>query len=236
MSDSHQESDMNYHDMMRAVAGRTGLTRRGADQAVLTTLTVLAESVSAQETRDLLAQLPKSFRDRVPVSGEKLAMRPIEFIARVADLNENASLDETEAQVRAVFATLSDAVNRGEMNDIAQELGADFDDLLGRRARVSEPELDAEPDAEPDASPAHEPAWEPPSGNNEAQLPRRQPAATAPDAFPSDPTTEPLVHQPLAATVAKVALRAAIAVPRVLFGLVRLPAAAAVRVRRVAAR
>jgi len=218
---------MNYHDMMRAVAGRTGLTRRGADQAVLTTLTVLAESVSAQETRDLLAQLPKSLRERVPVSGEKLEMRPIEFIARVADLN-NASLDETEAQVRAVFATLSDAVNRGEMNDIAQELGADFDDLLGRRARASEPE--------PDASPTDESAPVPASASHEAQLPGPQPAATAPEVSPTDSTTQPPVHQPLPATVAKVALRTAIAVPRALFGLVRLPVAAAVRARRFAAR
>ena len=74
---------MNANEMLRTLAGATGLTRQQADDALIAGLTVLSEVVSAEETRDLLAQLPKSVRDRIPVSGTTLPMRPIEFVARV---------------------------------------------------------------------------------------------------------------------------------------------------------
>jgi uncharacterized protein (DUF2267 family) len=126
---------MDYNEMMRTVAGATGLTRRQADDAVVSTLTVLSEVVSADETRDLLAQLPKSVRDRVPVSGETLSMRPIEFIARVGDLATTPA-EDAERHVRVVFEVLTEAVNAGEMNDIADELGDDYAPLLGREDRL----------------------------------------------------------------------------------------------------
>ena len=126
---------MNYNDMMRTVAGTTALTRKQADEVVVSTLTVLSEVISADETRDLLAQLPKSIRDRVPVSAERLPMRPIEFVARVADLG-TLPVDAAERNVRAVFSVLTQAVNSGEINDIAEELGDEYADLLGRAARV----------------------------------------------------------------------------------------------------
>jgi len=127
---------VNYNEMMRLVVGRTGLTRRQADRAVVGTLTVLSEAISAKETKDLLAQLPKSLRDRVPVTSEVITMRPIEFIARVGELTEVTSSDAAEASVRAVFATFGEAVNAGEMNDIAEELGDEFAELLGRHVRA----------------------------------------------------------------------------------------------------
>ena len=132
--------DVNYNDMMRNVAGSTGLTRKQADEAVVTTLTILAETISADETRDLLAQLPKSIRERVPVSGTTLEMRPIEFLARVADLTANATDVDAETRVRAVFSVLTQAVNSGEMNDIAEELGDAYADLLDRTDRIEREE------------------------------------------------------------------------------------------------
>jgi len=126
---------MNANDMLRTLAGSTGSTRRQADDVLIATLTVLSEVVSADETRDLLAQLPKSVRERVPVSGATLPMRPIEFVARVAELT-NATSEDAERDVRAVFEVLTTAVNAGEMNDIAAELGDEFAALLGREERV----------------------------------------------------------------------------------------------------
>jgi uncharacterized protein (DUF2267 family) len=122
---------VNYNDMTRMVAGRTALTKRRSDEVLVATLTVLSEAISPNETKDLLAQLPKSVRERVPVTGESIKMRPIEFVARVADLVESATVDEAEGYVRAVFATVYEAVNSGEMRDIADELGGEFVDLLG---------------------------------------------------------------------------------------------------------
>ncbi len=134
---------MNYNEMMRLIVGRTGLTRRRADGALTATMTVLSENLSAKETKDLLAQLPKSLRDRVPVTNDSLAMRPIEFFARVADLTETASLEAAETEVRAVFATLSEAVNVGEMRDVADELGPEFASLFSAEtASASEGQSD----------------------------------------------------------------------------------------------
>jgi uncharacterized protein (DUF2267 family) len=134
---------MNYNDLMRTVAGATGLTRRHADEAVINTLTVLAEAISPEETRDLLAQLPKSLRTRVPLNAQSISMRPIEFVARVADLGQ-VPMDAAERNTRAVFAVLTQAVNAGEMNDIAGELGDDFADLLGRAERLKRERSSAE--------------------------------------------------------------------------------------------
>jgi len=136
---------VNYNEMMRLVVGRTGLTRRQADEAVTGTLTVLAEALSAKETKDLLAQLPKSIRDRIPVSNEVLTLRPIEFVARVGELVGATSTDGAESQVRAVFATLLEAVNAGEMQDIAEELGPEYAELLDRPVRAVAPVTTGDP-------------------------------------------------------------------------------------------
>ena len=128
---------MNYNEMMRLVVGRAGLTRRQADRVVTGTLTVLAETLSAKETKDLLAQLPKSLRDRVPVTAEITPMRPIEFVARVAELSEATSIDAAETEVRAVFTTLDEAVNAGEMQDVLGELGPAYADLFDRPVRAA---------------------------------------------------------------------------------------------------
>src|SRR3954465_6705919 len=104
---------MNANEMLRTLAGATGSTRRQADDVLIATLTVLSEVVSADETRDLLAQLPKSMRERTRVRGAALPMRPIEFVARVADL-ATASGEDVERDVRAVFEVLAQAVNAGE--------------------------------------------------------------------------------------------------------------------------
>ncbi len=126
---------MNTNEMLRTVAGATGATRRQADDVLIATLTVLSEVVSAEETRDLLAQLPKAVRERIPVTGETLPMRPIEFVARVADLS-SVPTEDAELHVRAVFQVLTQAVNAGEMNDIAAELGDEYAELLGRQDRL----------------------------------------------------------------------------------------------------
>jgi uncharacterized protein (DUF2267 family) len=134
---------VKYDDMIRTIAGRTGLVRRRADEVLVATLTVLSEAISANETRDLLAQLPKSLRTRVPVSSTRLEMRPAEFVGRVADLLVDVTMDQAETYVHAVFATLVEAVNTGEMNDIAEELGPEFAPLLGRQPTDARVRADA---------------------------------------------------------------------------------------------
>jgi hypothetical protein len=83
-------------------------------------------------TRDLLAQLPKRYKEAVPIGSESITMRPVELFARVADLVGDTTLDDAETYVRAVFETLDEAVNAGEMRDLLGELGNEFADLFGR--------------------------------------------------------------------------------------------------------
>src|SRR3954454_15073408 len=59
-------SDAVKHDeLVAAVAERAGVSRRYADEIVLATLTALGERLTADETRDLLAQLPKKYKQHV---------------------------------------------------------------------------------------------------------------------------------------------------------------------------
>jgi len=123
---------VKHDDFVRNVAGRTNLTRRRADDATVATLTVLAEALSPEETRDLLAQLPKRYKEAVPIGSLSITMRPVELFARVADLVGDTTLDDAETIVRAVFHTLDEAVNAGEMRDVLGELGNEFAELFGR--------------------------------------------------------------------------------------------------------
>ncbi len=195
---------MNYNDLIRTVAGSAGLTRKQADEAVVTGLTVLSEVISAGETRDLLAQLPKSFRERVPVSAEAMPMRPIEFVARVADLT-GIPLEDAERHTRVVFDVLTSAVNAGEIADIAAELGADYDEWLGRESRTGGT-------GEPVSAPAPEPAI----------------ASVSPIAPPT-PGARPVVVEIPRARMASPLADVAIAVGERVLGVVTWPLRATVR-------
>jgi uncharacterized protein (DUF2267 family) len=123
---------VNYDEMVRAVAGQAGLTHETADESIVATLTVLAERVTADETRDLLAQLPKTLKTRIPIAPQPMSFTPDEFVARVAKLTPDDDVANSGARVRAVFSVLGDAVNAGELRDITEQLGDDYAELSGR--------------------------------------------------------------------------------------------------------
>jgi uncharacterized protein (DUF2267 family) len=125
--------------MVRTVAGEAGLTRAAADESITATLTVLAERVTPDETRDLLAQLPKALKTRISAAPQPTNYTPDEFLARVAELISGDDLANVGARVRAVFSVLGDAVNAGEMRDIVEQLGTGYSDLSGR-PEPAEPE------------------------------------------------------------------------------------------------
>lgn len=137
---------MKYDELVRSVAVGTSVTRRQADALILATLTTLSEHISPEETHDLLAQLPKSFKERVPVTSERTIMQPADFVARTAELLDGIPIEQADVQVRVVFATLTDAVNAGEMRDIFEELGDEYADLLGR-APLARPAVETGPSA-----------------------------------------------------------------------------------------
>ena len=58
---------MKHEEMVALVAGETGLTRDAAEESIVATLNVLAERVTSDEMRDLLAQLPKALQAGVQI-------------------------------------------------------------------------------------------------------------------------------------------------------------------------
>jgi uncharacterized protein (DUF2267 family) len=124
---------VNHDELVTAVAERAGVSRRAADDVVMATLTALAERLTPDETHDLLAQLPKKYKQHVNAVSAPNAMSADEFVARVADLEGDRAptVDDARRHVAATFATLRDAVNAGELHDVVAQLGDDYLPLLG---------------------------------------------------------------------------------------------------------
>jgi uncharacterized protein (DUF2267 family) len=124
---------VNHAELVAAVAERAGVSRRAADDVVLATLTALAERLTPDETRDLLAQLPKKYKQEINAVSTPNPTSADEFVARVADLEGEQGLgtDDARRHAAAVLVTLRDAVNAGELHDVVAQLGDDYLPLLG---------------------------------------------------------------------------------------------------------
>jgi uncharacterized protein (DUF2267 family) len=119
-------------EMVATVAQRAGASRRHADEIITATLTVLAERLTPDETKDLLAQLPKKYKANIDAVPMPELFSADDFVKRVSELEgERApSFDEARVHVRAVLTTLREAVNAGEFRDVLDQLGPDYDPLL----------------------------------------------------------------------------------------------------------
>jgi uncharacterized protein (DUF2267 family) len=124
---------VKYDELVATVATRAEVSRRHADEIILATLTALGERLTPDETKDLLAQLPKRYKQRVNAVSNPTPMTADEFVARVCELEgaRAPSSDEARVHARAVLTTLTEAVNAGEINDIVAQLGDDYSPLLG---------------------------------------------------------------------------------------------------------
>lgn len=121
---------MDYSELIGEVQHRIDEADMGASvrntRAVLTTL---GERLQADEAKDLAGPLPREigYYLRDAESGQRFDYQ--EFIARVA---ETAEVDEGEANVRAqaIVALVADVVPAGEVDDVADGLPADYEDLF----------------------------------------------------------------------------------------------------------
>jgi uncharacterized protein (DUF2267 family) len=134
---------VKHDEMVAVVAERAGVSRRYADEIILATLTALGERLTPDETKDLLAQLPKKYQQHVHAVPTPTPMNADEFVARVAELEGERAPSATDARahVSAVFMTLGEAVNSGELRDIFEQLSDDFQPLFaGEPIEATEPE------------------------------------------------------------------------------------------------
>jgi uncharacterized protein (DUF2267 family) len=121
---------LKYDQFIDRVDQRAELAdRREAERTVLTVLQTLLDRISAKEGHDLLAQLPARLKTSVDVTVARVPLSRDEFVERVADELEIPP-EEARNRIRAMFATLRDAVTWGELGDVLLELDPEYADLL----------------------------------------------------------------------------------------------------------
>jgi uncharacterized protein (DUF2267 family) len=121
---------VQFTDFIRRVGERAGIADRfEAEKTSAVVLQALCDRLSGKEANDLLAQLPAMFKELVVVSPSAQPIPVDEFVRRVADDLE-VDRDEARKRIRAVFATLREAVTRGELRDVFEELDPEYADLL----------------------------------------------------------------------------------------------------------
>jgi uncharacterized protein (DUF2267 family) len=121
---------VKYADFIRKVGERADIGDRfEAEKTSAVVLQTLCDRLSGKEANDLLAQLPTMFKELVVVSPSSQPIPCEEFVRRVAD-ELQVEREEARKRIRAVFATLRQAVTWGELRDVLEELDPEYADLL----------------------------------------------------------------------------------------------------------
>jgi uncharacterized protein (DUF2267 family) len=123
---------MKHDEFIGQVQHRARLGSRGqAERATRATLETLAEHLAGGEAKDLAAQLPleigEHLRGQWSAIGERFSLE--EFFRR-ASLREGVDLPDAILHAKAVIEVLSEAVSKGEMDDVRAQLPAEFDSLF----------------------------------------------------------------------------------------------------------
>ena len=121
---------VSFDEFVGEVGRRAGISREEAERTSIAVLQELCDRLTGDEAHDLLAQLPygledrrrrpplRRFRSRRTSSSER-SQRSLQIPPEVA-----------RERIRAVFATLRQAVSWGESEDVLEQLDPDYADLL----------------------------------------------------------------------------------------------------------
>jgi uncharacterized protein (DUF2267 family) len=121
---------VTYDQMAKAVQERAELDDRADAGHTLQAVTqTLSDRLIGGEADDLLAQLPEPLKSEIVVTEEADPMDPDEFVERVARELELPE-DEARERVRAVFATLHEAVTEGEWEEVVGQLDDRYAGLI----------------------------------------------------------------------------------------------------------
>jgi uncharacterized protein (DUF2267 family) len=145
------EAQHRYLDIMPAgqfwgrVATRLGLDGATARQVTEAVLETLAERIARGQVEDLIAQLDPllhpPLRRGASSDGPGARRMPLATFLQLvaaregADVDEAGLYDEIAGHVRAVFATLAEAVSAKEWFDVIVELPEDYRGLVPARSR-----------------------------------------------------------------------------------------------------
>jgi uncharacterized protein (DUF2267 family) len=120
---------MDYKEFVHAVSERAGLSRQEAQDLTRATLQTLAERLSGTEAVHLAMQLPEELQEYVRTK-DKQAERfgRHEFVRRVRE-HTGLTEAETTSGIRAVMATLREAISGEELDHVMSQLPGEFSAL-----------------------------------------------------------------------------------------------------------
>jgi uncharacterized protein (DUF2267 family) len=130
------ERTIKDDEFIKAVSERSETSRSDAERATTSTLATLGERITPEEATDLASQLPgdlgvplrRAIRDPEEFSAA-------DFVNRVAERDEIAPNDAGK-RVRAVLATLQDAVSEGQLEHVLSQLPTDYLELMAGTHRA----------------------------------------------------------------------------------------------------
>jgi uncharacterized protein (DUF2267 family) len=121
---------MKFEEFVRAVGRRADIQDWfEAEKTAVVVLEALCDRLTGKEANDLLAQLPAMLKELVVYTPAAIPLTADDFVRRVAE-SLSIPRDEARARIRAVFATLREAVTRGELEDVLEQLDPDYADLF----------------------------------------------------------------------------------------------------------
>jgi uncharacterized protein (DUF2267 family) len=121
---------VNCSEFVDAVARRAGVSSEQANDLTRATLRTLAERISGGEARDVAAQLPPELRECL--HKEQEFPEPFglgQFIRRVSD-GAAVNTAQGSAAVRAVLATVREAVSTNEFEDVVSQLPKEYWEVI----------------------------------------------------------------------------------------------------------
>ncbi|BAY77245.1 hypothetical protein NIES25_37050 [Nostoc linckia NIES-25] len=123
---------MERDEFIRQVQNRAHLSSRGdAELATRATLETLAQRLAGDEPLNAAAQLPRGIaeymRHEYAGAGDRFSID--EFFERVSQ-RESVELADAVRHARVVIEVLSQAISRGEIDDIRSQLPSEFDPLF----------------------------------------------------------------------------------------------------------
>jgi len=127
---------MAADEFIDRVARRTALDRDEARRVVDVVLEALAERIAGGEVADIAERLPAELRAPLERgsarSGDSARWLPLkQFLMAIAD-REGVTRAQARLHVRAVLATLREAVGEQELRDVASELPHEYRSLMPR--------------------------------------------------------------------------------------------------------
>lgn len=121
--------EFEYEQFIKTIQHRAEVSWEEAERAAATTLSTLAERISAGEARDIAEQLPGDLGKWLAAANGAQPFHVDEFLRRIAE-REEVDLDTAERHARAVFTAIARSVSVDELEDLAAELPKDFQPLL----------------------------------------------------------------------------------------------------------